>query len=117
MALQGFDSFSFNHGGARRTVYARGRGPAVVVMHEIPGITPQVEEFARRVADEGFRVYLPNLFGTPGKPISAGYVLGQMGRACISREFSVVARQESRPMTDWRGAVFAHAGGEWGGPR
>jgi dienelactone hydrolase len=116
MALQGFDSFSFNHSGAMRTVYARGRGPAVVVMHEIPGITPQVEEFARRVADDGFRVYLPNLFGTPGKPISAAYVLGQMGRACISREFSVLARQESSPITDWLRALCRHAHGECGGP-
>src|SRR4030095_6062779 len=97
MALQGFDSFSFNHGGAMRTVYARGRGPAVVVMHEIPGITPQVEEFARRVADEGFRVYLPNLFGTPGTPISAGYVLGRLGRGCLRREVSVLARRGTHP--------------------
>jgi dienelactone hydrolase len=116
MSLQGFESFPFTHAGATRTVYTRGHGPGVVVMHEIPGITPQVEEFGRRVADDGFRVYLPHLFGTVGKPISTGYVLGQMGRACISREFAVLARHESSPITDWLRALCRHAHAECGGP-
>jgi dienelactone hydrolase len=59
MSLEGFSPFSFESGGATRTVYTRGTGPGVVVMHEIPGITPPVARFATRVADEGFRVYLP----------------------------------------------------------
>lgn len=116
MALEGFDSFSFTHDGATRTVYARGNGPGVVVMHEIPGITPQVAEFARRVADDGFRVYLPHLFGTPDKPISIPYVLGQMGRACISREFAVLAKHASSPITDWLRALCRKAHAECGGP-
>ena len=52
--LDGFDSFGFTHEGVRRDVYTRGEGPGVVVMHEIPGITPEVARFARRVADDGF---------------------------------------------------------------
>ena len=51
-ALADFTVFSFAHGGKERIVYRRGTGPAVVVMHEIPGITPQVARFARYVADE-----------------------------------------------------------------
>ena len=78
MALSGFDPFPFSHAGATRSVYRLGSGPGVVVMHEIPGITPQVAAFARRVADAGFSVALPHLFGTPGKPLSAPYALGQM---------------------------------------
>jgi dienelactone hydrolase len=116
MALDGFESFAFTHEGATRTVYTLGQGPGVVVMHEIPGITPQVEEFARRVAAAGFRVYLPDLFGVPGKPISVGYLLGQMARACISREFSVLARHEASPITDWLRALCRHAHRECGGP-
>jgi dienelactone hydrolase len=115
-ALEGFDSFSFGSGGASRTVYTRGRGPGVVVMHEIPGITPEVARFARIVADDGFRVYLPHLFGTPGKPLSTGYALGQIARACISREFSVLARRESSPITDWLRSLCRHAHDECGGP-
>jgi len=116
MALDGFDSFTVADGGAARTVYTRGAGPGVVVMHEIPGITPQVAAFARRVAADGFRVYLPHLFGEPGRPISNGYLLGQMARACISREFAVLASRQSSPLTEWLRALCRRAHGECGGP-
>ncbi len=116
MALDGFDCFAFAEGEATRDVYRRGSGPGVVVMHEIPGITPEVAGFARRVADEGFTVYLPHMFGTPGKPLSAGYHAGQLARACISREFSVLARGASSPITEWLRALCRHAHRECGGP-
>ncbi len=116
MALEGFDSFPFTHDGATRTVHTLGHGPGVVVMHEIPGITPQVEEFARRVAAAGFRVYLPHLFGVPGKAISSAYVLGQVARACVGREFAVLARGQASPITEWLRALCRHAHGECGGP-
>lgn len=116
MALAGFDSFRFSHDGAERTVYTRGAGPGVVIMHEIPGITPQVAAFARRVADDGFRVYLPHMFGEVGRPISNGYVLGQVARACISREFAVLAARQASPITEWLRALCRRAHQECGGP-
>jgi len=116
MALDGFSEFSFTHDGATRTVYRRGTGPGVVIMHEIPGITPQVAEFACRVADAGFTAYLPHMFGTPGKPISTPYIVGQLARACISREFSVLARGDASPITDWLRALCRQAHDECGGP-
>jgi dienelactone hydrolase len=115
-ALDGFDPFPFSHGGETRTVYTLGSGAGVVVMHEIPGITPEVEHFARRVAEAGFRVYLPHMFGTPGKEFGVGYALGQMARACIAREFSVLAKGGSSPITDWLRALCRHAHEECGGP-
>lgn len=114
--LEGFEEFPFAHQGAIRTVYRRGSGPGVVVMHEIPGITPQVAAFARRVADDGFTVFLPHMFGTPGKPLSIPYALGEMARACVSREFHVLAKRESSPITDWLRALCRHAHSECGGP-
>ena len=116
MSLEGFDDFEFAHDGATRRVYTRGSGPGVVVMHEIPGITPQVASFARRVADEGFTVYLPHLFGKPNKPLSVPYIVGQMTRACISREFLVLGKNESSPITDWLRALCRHAHAQCGGP-
>ncbi len=116
MPLSDFDSFSFAHDGAERTVYTRGNGPGVVVMHEIPGITPPVADFSRRVSDAGFKVYMPHMFGTPEKPLSVPYALGQITRACISREFSVLAKNESSPITDWLRALCRHAHEECGGP-
>ncbi len=61
-------------------------------------------------------MYLPELFGVPGKPISTGYVLGQVARACISREFAVLARHEASPITDWLRALCRRAHSECGGP-
>ena len=68
MVLQGYTSFRFTHDGNSKTVYRRGSGPGVVIIHEIPGITPPVERFANFVVDAGFTAFLPHLFGTPGKP-------------------------------------------------
>jgi dienelactone hydrolase len=116
VSLEGFKHATFSHDGAVRGVYSRGEGPGVVVMHEIPGITPEVARFASRVADDGFRVYLPHLFGSPGRAFSNGSVVRQMLRACVSREFSVLARGESSPITDWLRALCRHAHRECGGP-
>jgi dienelactone hydrolase len=115
MTLPGFDETTFTHDGEARAVYRRGSGPGVVVMTEIPGITPPVAAFAARVAAEGFTVFMPDLFGTPGKPMTPGYVLQQITRACVSREFSVLAARESSPITHWLRALCRHAHAELGG--
>ncbi len=114
-ALEGFENSSFEHDGARRDVYRRGSGPAVVVIHEIPGITPQVAQFGRIVADAGFTVAMPDLFGTPGKPLSIHYMAGQLARACISREFHVLAAHEASPITEWLRALCRKMHDETGG--
>jgi len=116
MPLPGFDETTFSHEGETYPVFRRGAGPGVVVIHEIPGITPPVADFARRVADAGFSVYAPSLFGTPGKPFSNGYMLGQMARACISREFHVLATNQSSPITNYLRALCRKAHADCGGP-
>ena len=116
MALDGFAQSTFTHDGATRTVYRRGAGPGVVIMHEIPGIHPDVARFATRVADEGFTAVMPELFGETGKAVTPGYIAGQMLRACISREFHVLATKRSSPITDWLRALCRHAHAECGGP-
>ncbi|MEX2207823.1 MAG: dienelactone hydrolase family protein [Myxococcota bacterium] len=116
MSLAGFDAFSFTHDGKTRDVYKRGSGPGVVVMHEVPGITPEVARFANRVADAGFTVYAPHMFGTPGMPETIGYALSSMLHCCVSREFKVLAANESSPITDWLRALCRHAHAQCGGP-
>ena len=87
-------------------MYRRGEGPGVLLMHEIPGITPEVQACARRIADAGFTVYMPWMFGTPNKAVSAPYAMGQMFRAiCIRKEFTTLARGESSPITNWLRAL------------
>jgi dienelactone hydrolase len=114
--LEGFSVAPMTFEGATRDVYRRGTGPGVVVMHEIPGITPAVARFARTVADAGFTVFLPRLFGTPDRPKTAGYLLGAVARACISREFRVLAANETSPIVGWLRALCAAAHAELGGP-
>ena len=46
--------------GVAKRVYVAGRGPAVIVMSEMPGISPEVARFARWVRDAGFAVYMPS---------------------------------------------------------
>ena len=101
MALDGFREEVFTFDGKARTVYRRGVGPGVVVMHEIPGLHPGVIAFAERLVDAGFSVALPLMFGVPGKPVSRGYILEQVAHVCMSREFRVLAARRSSPITDW----------------
>ena len=52
--------------------YRKGTGPGVVVVHEIPGLTPAVIGFGEEVVAAGFTVVMPSLFGTPERPAGAG---------------------------------------------
>lgn len=117
VTLAGFDDFEFTDSGMAMTVYRRGRGPGVILMHEIPGITPQVQACAERIADAGFTVFMPWMFGTPGKPLSVPYAMGEMFKAiCIRKEFVTLARGQSSPITVWLRALARKAHQELGGP-
>jgi dienelactone hydrolase len=113
--LTDFSHFEFDRAGKHRTVYRKGTGPAVIIMHEVPGITPQVARFARYVVDAGMTAFMPHLFGVPGKPVSRAYATAEMARACISREFRVLAENRSSPIVDWLRALARRAYDEIGG--
>jgi dienelactone hydrolase len=114
--LDGFERSTFRHDGKRRDVYRFGSGPAVIVIAEVPGITPKVAAFARRVADIGCTAVLPHLFGVPGKRVSAGYLVQSIGPACISREFACFALRTTSPVTVWLRALARQVHEECGGP-
>jgi dienelactone hydrolase len=114
--LTGFVVASFTHGGKTKPVYRAGTGPAVIVIHEMPGITPPVAAFGLRVAEAGFTAVLPSLFGTPGRPFSAAYALRQVVRGCVSREFTTLATGKTSPITAWLRALAADAHAGCGGP-
>lgn len=115
-ALPGFTAESFTHEGEERTVYRAGEGPVVIVMTEVPGITPAVHQFACRVRDVGFTVYVPQLFGTPMKDFSVAYAAQTLSRVCISKTFRVLASRESSPIVDWLRALARHLHDRHGGP-
>ena len=67
MDLPGFERFDFTAGGVSKPVYRAGTGPAVVLIHELPGMVPECVELGRKSAAEGYTVYMPLLFGAPMK--------------------------------------------------
>jgi dienelactone hydrolase len=99
-----------------REVYCVGTGPAVIVMHEVPGLHPGVVAFGHRLAAAGFRAYLPSLFGTPFKPVTAGYSLRSMMRACVASEFATWATRKTSPIVRWLRELAKLAHDECGGP-
>ena len=114
--LADFATSKVTYDGETRTVYRAGSGPGVVVISEIPGITPDVAGFARRVVDLGCTVAMPSLFGTPGRPESMPYMARSMVGACVSREFHCLARGEASPVTVWLRYLACDLHEECGGP-
>ena len=99
--LADFQRDPFSARGTTRDVYRMGQGPAVVVLSEMPGITPLVAEFARRVAAQGLRVVMPHLFGNDGAAPTMAENLKTAAQVCISREFTLFASGRSSPVTAW----------------
>ncbi len=117
-ALKDYQRFDFTDPEGRWTlpVWRRGRGPAVIVIHEMPGLHPQVIRFADRVAAAGMTVFCPSLFGVPGRPVTRGYALRTiLTTICVRREFLVWAANRSSPIVDWLRALAAFAHGQCGG--
>jgi dienelactone hydrolase len=102
--------------GVAKVVHVAGTGPAVIVIHEMPGISPHVARFARWVRDAGFTVYMPSLFGRDGANASADEGAAVFQRACVSAEFRALAANQSSPVTMWLQALARLAHQECRGP-
>jgi dienelactone hydrolase len=102
--------------GITKGVFVAGNGPAVIVMPEMPGISPHVARFARWVRDAGFTVYMPSLFGRDGAVPGAEEGGAVFQRACVSAEFRALAADQSSPVTQWLRALARQAHQECGGP-
>lgn len=115
-ALADYAKSSFSHGKWTRDIYRRGSGPGVIVIHEMPGLHPDVIRFADRVAEAGMTVFCPVLFGVPGRPAThpAG-ALTMLGGLCVRREFNVWAAGRSSPIVDWLNALARQVHAECGG--
>ncbi len=106
----------FTHDGVTHATYRKGEGPGVIVIHEIPGITPDVLTFAQEVVDRGFTVVMPSLFGTDGagyNPVALAKVTAQL---CVSREFLRMAKGTTTPVAIWLRALAKDLHAELGGP-
>jgi dienelactone hydrolase len=113
--LSDFHAMPFSALGRERPVYRKGQGPAVIIMHEVPGISAEVARFARKVAAAGFTVFTPHLFGVVGRSTNEFSRLRELAKLCISREWHVLAENRSSPIADWLRALARYAHQEIGG--
>lgn len=114
--LEDFEHREIVLDGIMKLVHVAGVGPAVIVMTEMPGISPQVARFARWVRDAGFTVYMPSLFGRDGAVPGVKEGVTVFKRACVSAEFRAFASDESSPVTQWLRALARRAHKDCGGP-
>jgi dienelactone hydrolase len=121
--LTDFEHETFESDGFAHSVYRKGHGPAVLVIAELPGITPQVLGFAERLVTLGCTAIVPHLFGVLGEdPLDAGKLrgtvrsLGVLTRVCISSEFTKLALGRSSPVVSWLRSLAAHEHARCGGP-
>jgi dienelactone hydrolase len=114
--LDGFAVTPFRALGRTRDVYRLGSGPSVLVLSEMPGITPLVVAFARRVAESGLSVAMPHLFGTDGADPTNAALRHAFRQVCVSREFKLLASHQSSPVTRWLTALAHEEHDRCGGP-
>lgn len=121
--LTTFDLDDFTADGDTHPVYRKGSGPAVVVITEMPGLSPKVLGFADRIVERGCSVVLPDLYGTAGRDPLAGSTLSGMAygarsmlSGCISRDFTTYALDRTSPIATWLRALARAEHDRCGGP-
>jgi len=114
--LEDFERREVTLQGVTKRVLVAGGGPAVIVMTEMPGISPEVARFARWVRDAGFSVYMPSLFGRDGAVPRVEEGMAVLKRACVSAELRAFAANEASPVTQWLRGLASLAHAERGGP-
>jgi dienelactone hydrolase len=111
MSLPGYERFDFSEGGVTKSVYRAGAGPAVVLIHELPGMVPECVELGLKIAAEGYAVYMPLLFGEPMR----NYGVKPLLWPCIWKEFSVLSTHGASPAAGWLRALARKAFADRGG--
>lgn len=114
--LDDFEKVEQTFLGSTKTVYRKGAGPAVIIMSEIPGITPKVADFARRVVELGCTVAMPSLYGVDGRRPTSGYLATSASKVCVSQEFTTFTTGKSSPVIVWLRALARQMHKECGGP-
>jgi carboxymethylenebutenolidase len=97
---------------------AKGKRPAVIVIHQNRGLNPHIEDVARRLAAEGFLVLAPDLLspfgGTPRDDEAALKLFGEkINREDVTIPVATVSFLKKHPESNGKvGAVgFCYGGG------
>ncbi len=119
-ALRGWQTGQHTADGVTHATFRKdpGSGPAagVIVIHEVPGITPEVAGFGEELVAAGHTVVMPHLFGAPGAPVSVLGLARVMPRVCVSREFTAFALGRTPPVATWLRSLARELHAELGGP-
>lgn len=115
-ALESWASGWHTADGITHPTYRKGSGPGVIVIHEIPGITPAVLEFAEELVTRGFTVVMPSMFGRPGAEATVLESVRSIAGVCVSREFTMFATKHTAPVATWLRSLARELHRELGGP-
>lgn len=96
--------------------YRKGSGPGVIVIHEMPGLIPEVITFGEEVVAAGHTVVMPNLFGRPEAPATVRGTVQVSVNVCIRREFTKLATHQTSPVAGWLRSLARSLHAELGGP-
>ena len=101
-AIPGFYQFCFpKDKESGRLIFTIGdKGHPVLLLHELPGLTPACADFACRLAIQGFKVYVPLLFGDPLQDSHLETFLSSVGLA-VGSDFCLFAEDAHHPIIDW----------------
>lgn len=102
--------------GITHDTYRKGTGPGVIVIHEIPGMTPDVIAFAEEVVGLGCTVVMPHLFGVPEDAPTRRVLAREFAKVCINKEFTKLALNETAPIADWLRSLARDLHAALGGP-
>ncbi len=106
---------TFTHEQSTHPTWRRGEGSPVIVIHEMPGIIPEVVEFGEEVVEAGHTVVLPQLFGVPEAPMGLPALARTVPRICISREIIAFRTGRTSPVAIWLRALARSLHAEFGG--
>jgi dienelactone hydrolase len=103
--LTGWSSAPFSAAGFTHDVFRKGEGPGVILIPEMPGIHEGVLALGNHLVDNGFTVWMPSLYGTPGMPARGLGLVPSMVRGCVAKEFAAFALDKDRPVTHYLRAL------------
>lgn len=115
-ALAAWTQGTHTYDGTTHPTYRRGSGPGVVLIHEIPGMTPDVVAFADEVVAAGHTVVMPHLFGKVEGPATVREVAQVLPKLCVNKEFTKLALNETTPIAGWLRSLARELHAELGGP-
>ena len=114
--LAGWERGKFSAAGITHETFRRGTGPGVIVIHEIPSITPLVARFANEVVARGFTVVMPSLVGRPGAGPTGLAIGASAVKVCVAKEFTTWAVGQTSPVIAWLRALARNLHLDVGGP-